>query len=756
MRNLIWGVVACSAVVPFARAQSVWNGTVDNTWNNASNWSAGIPTGAATAQFSNTAPGPGGANLTLNNTQETPSGILFTGAIPSYTIGSSVNDGTISLNTNGTATQGALAVASSVTTPQTINSGFLSTAGAPIFITNLSTLGSTTGVPGLTLAGRITPPLSSGLDFVETTTAMTLVSGVIRANSSGGILASVGTLRLTAQNTYTGGTTYVGNGVTRIIQVGSSSNALPGAGFTSGPLGTGSVSVVNNTIEPVGGDQHISNAIVMNKGGFTFQVAPTSGANADTTPGGPFNFEADGPISYSSTADQGRTFSVFMNSPNGNTLTFGSALAPSTITLTPLATSSATIFKADTTANTKELVIINDTIQDNPAKGANPADSLQYGNNATTGAGNFTIFRVNGASTYVGGTNGTQLEQPNGYYQLGRDTAVTGNTINSGPFGTGTVVPVSNTNNTNLPATLEAFGADRTLANPISLASGTLAVDSAATRFGTGTALGADPTGPHTLTLSGVISGANGVIVQDGGFVALTNANTYNGPTLVTNTASNPGGKLVVGNTSGSGTGTGAVTASGTGTGASAVGTGGVLGGTGTIGGATTIGSATGGSQGGVVEPGPGGTTPGTLNVAAMTWNSYGQYVFKFNGSNNATGGGVNSEIAGTGALTLSNTSTDPFDLNLQQVVAGATSGPYILADFAGGVGIATGTDIINMFTFSGIATSTPQVIVVDDGGGGQELELFVPEPSFAMAAGGAVGALIMRRRRKGIATSLC
>lgn len=755
---VVLGVVACAAVVPAARAQSVWNGTNDNNWNNATNWSAGVPNGVQ-AQFSNTAPGPGGANLTLNNTQETPSGILFTGAIPSYTIGSSVNDGTLQLNTAGTSAAGALAVASTVKTPQTINSGFMSTAAAPIFITNLSTLASTTGVPGLTMAGTITPPTSGGLEFVQTASAMTVVSGTIIANSNGGVIAGLGTLRLTGQNTYTGGTSFDANGTGRILQVGSSSNALPGGSFTSGPLGTGSINANNNVIEPVGGDQHISNAIVMSSGGFTFQVAPTTGANADTTTGGPFNFEVDGPISYTTTATQGRTLSCFMNSTNGNTLTFGSASAPSTFTLTQLTTSSGSIFKANVTANTKQLVIINDVIQDNPAKGANPPDTLLYGQNANSGnANNFTIFRINGANTYNGGP-GTQLEQPNTTYQLGVNTTGTPGAVTSGPFGQGPVLPTINGNNTVSQPTLEAFGADRTLANSISLATSGFFVDSAATTFGTGSGLGADPSGAHNLTISGVISGTvatNGMTVQNGGVVLVTNANTYNGPTLVTNTASNPGGKLLVNNTSGSGTGTGAVTANGTGTGASAVGTGGILAGTGTISGSTTIGSASGGSQGGVVAPGPGGTTPGTLHVAGMTWNSYARYMFQYNGSDNTAGSGVNSEIVGTGALTLSNTPADPFDLNLQQVVAGATSGPYILADFAGGVGIATGTDITNMFTFSGTATATPQVLVADDGGGGQELELFVPEPSFAVAACGAVGALLMRRRRTSVALSLC
>ena len=214
------------------------------------------------------------------------------------------------------------------------------------------------------MAGQITPPTSGGLEFVQTATAMTLVSGNIVSNSNGGVIAGLGTVRLTGQNTYSGGTSYAANGVGDIIQIGSSSNALPGGSFTSGPLGTGALAVNNNTLEPVGANQAISNAIIISSGGgYTFQTAPSTGANADTT--GAHNLELDGPISYAAGATTGRTLTESIMSVAGSTLTFGNASAPSTISLSQdTAASIGTAFKSPGTAGQLQLVVLNDVIQD--------------------------------------------------------------------------------------------------------------------------------------------------------------------------------------------------------------------------------------------------------------------------------------------------------------------------------------------------------------------------------------------------------
>src|SRR5206468_9886931 len=130
------------------------------------------------------------------------------------------------------------------------------------------------------------------------------------------------------------------------------------------------------------------------------------------------------------------------------------------------------------------------------------------------------------------------------------------------------------------------------------------------------------------------------------------------------------GGKLLVTGSIAGGTTTARSTIAAPG-GAAGLGLGGTLGGTGTIGGTVAISSTTATNQGGILFPGLGGNTAGTLNVAAMTWNPFGRYVFQYDSNNTTTGGGVNGLVNGTGTLNLTNLgnvtpgtpSATPFDL---------------------------------------------------------------------------------------------
>ncbi len=834
LRHAILVTVACLAIAPFGRAQDVWNGTTDNSWNTASNWSTGSPPGTTPAgnspiaQFSN--PTPGFTSITLNGAAETPTNVLFTGTIPAYTLGSTVGDGTLSMTTAGTSTTGALAIASSVTTAQTINSNIQSTAASPIFFTNSGALGSTNGTPGLTIAGTLTLPLSGTLNINQVNGALTLVSGAIGSAGTGsltmggtnGTAGTSGTLRLTGQNTYTGGTLYGGTGVGNIIQIGSSSNALPGPSFTTGPLGTGTITVRNNVLEPIGGNQAISNAILINGGGYTFQTAPTSNAyNADPT-GQTYNLELDGPISYAATETTGRTLTASMTSTNGNILTFGNATTPSTISLSQdTAGSIGTAFKSPGTAGTVQLVVLNDVIQD--VKTSGTADTVSWGGSGATLVG--TFFRFNSQNTYNGGT-GTALTQTSGVFQLNVNTV--GSPVASGPFGQGSVIP----NNATSPPILQAYGADRTLANAITMTSG-FVVDNASSYTGM---IGADSSGAHNLSLTGAITvpgttnknisnnmvagvalylggsptstlpsssisftgaggatltflqqlggsplinppitagngntviydtitGAGGLAVTNGATVSLNSTgNNYTGATSVSTASGTLGGTLLVNGTI---TASSTVLVNGIGTGSSAVGTGGTLGGTGTITPTVTIGSIAGGSQGGIVSPGPGNSVPGTLNVGSMIFNRFGQYTFLHDATNSSSS--LNDLISGSGTLNLGDLSNGQFNINLVPVNFSSTPTQmtYTLATFAQGMTGApvTGgafpsgtTDVSSLFTFSGAFTSVPGTMyaaVVGNSGGPQSLTFTftpVPEPAFILAACGGLTALIGWRRAR-------
>src|SRR5581483_11810921 len=97
-----------------------------------------------------------------NGTTQTPAAVEFdTANCVAYTIGSSANDGVLALQTAGSSTVGAIAVTSTVTTNQVINSAItLPAAGA--FITNSGAGNS------LSLNGGITLP-SAGLGQLRST-----------------------------------------------------------------------------------------------------------------------------------------------------------------------------------------------------------------------------------------------------------------------------------------------------------------------------------------------------------------------------------------------------------------------------------------------------------------------------------------------------------------------------------------------------------------------------------------------------------
>jgi hypothetical protein len=205
-------------------------------------------------------------------------------------------------------------------------------------------------------------------------------------------------------------------------------------------------------------------------------------------------------------------------------------------------------------------------------------------------------------------------------------------------------------------------------------------------------------------------------------------------------------------------------------TGTGAVGSGGLVGGTGTISGTVNLSSLTTGSQGGTVSPGPNNGTPGTLNAGSMVWNPNAQYLFLHSATSNATGGGTNDLISGSGTLDLSNLlNAGPMTINLQPTNFSATPTQmdYTVATFNGGIfgagGVSTapfnnGDDVSPAFTLAGTYTSAPPQYakIVGAAGGPQSLVISVtpvPEPAAVLAVcGAAFGGLTWWRRRRSAA----
>jgi fibronectin-binding autotransporter adhesin len=156
---------------------------------------------------------------------------------------------------------------------------------------------------------------------------------------------------------------------------------------------------------------------------------------------------------------------------------------------------------------------------------------------------------------------------------------------------------------------------------------------------------GATNAGPLTIG-TGAIAGtgagtANATLLTGNGQVALTNANTYTGGTVINS------GTLLVNNLSGSGTGTGSIT----------VNSGGTLGGNGTASGAVSI------LSGGHLAP---GTSTGTLTVGGLSMATGSIYDAELSPAANDRLVSLNGLTigSGTGVNLFNSGTTDPYSIN--------------------------------------------------------------------------------------------
>jgi fibronectin-binding autotransporter adhesin len=802
------GVVLLIAA-PVVPAQSTWTGNSSNLWTDVGNWSAGVPDSGTTALFNaaspNTAISLGGGAQPVGSVQFDTAGAASYTVGAAYT-GSALSGDQLNVISNGVgfpAGGGAVAVTSTVTSPQTIGAA-LSFQGAAPFITNNAATTLNLGI--LPAAGQPYIPLtlangSTLVIVVSNSAAVVNINDSIQGNAtvtlqSDGNLGATnfqkGTIVFNGQSTFSGGFNQLSpSGV--IMQVGTSSIVDGSGQLVSGPFGTGPVTFNNSSNSPlqaVGADQSIANAVVLSTG--------CTISNAST----PHNLTFSGPFTYPSTTS--RTVSV--NTP-GQAVFLGTAPNSSTITLSATTALNLAFDPSFNATGGNSILVINDTIRDNPSPPAT-ANTVSYNSlNNTTPMG---LVRIAGANSYSGNTtlNGPTSALNQLTVEIASSSVGSGAT-STGPFGKSTATVI--TNAANAPPIFVPFGADQTVANAITMTSGFFV----ATAPITGTGPAVDPTGvahnltftgnvanagkvltnnmnagvafylgsapgSGTMTLTGAptfqsqvsaaataagagttvindnISGAFGMTIKNGANVVLAGTNTYSGTTTVT------GGRLLAANTAGSGTGSGPVNVTGTG----GVGSGGLVGGTGTITGLTTLSSATAGSQGGTVSPGMNNGTPGTLNVGSMVWNPNAQYLFLHSATSNAVGGTTNDLVNGAGTLDLSNLlNSGPMTINLvpTNFSATPTQMDYTIATFAGGIfgagGVSTaqfanGADVSPAFTLAGAYTAAPSqyATILGAPGGPQSLVITatpVPEPAAVLAACGAAFAGLTWWRRK-------
>ncbi len=345
------------------------------------------------------------------------------------------------------------------------------------------TFGASAGSSTITLGGvdGIGRTLTVGATAVTSANTTTIINDVIQDPAAGGgthsgsvtyIGGNPSTIQINAHNTYTGPTT-LGGTTNAAIQLSTSSSN----DGLSGPFGASSGALIfnntaNNQLQPISGSQTVANPITLN---FGWTVSNVTG---DTTSGLTFT----GAIAE---VANGRTLTN--NLASANTLVVGSSTSPSTLTLSSVAGQGTTI---GGTGNT----IFYDTIQDGTASNnltvsatgtttfngninSNGSLTVSSGNGVVvfngirSGTGAFTIsstttsggiIYLNTQNTY----NGTNtLSDAAATVRIGASSNGVGAAATAGPFGTGSLT----FNNSGAPPILQAFGANRQIANPITI-----------------------------------------------------------------------------------------------------------------------------------------------------------------------------------------------------------------------------------------------------------------------------------------------
>ncbi len=198
---------------------------------------------------------------------------------------------------------------------------------------------------------------------------------------------ALGPVTLNSLNTYSGDTSITGLALN--VRIGSNSNAFPGASFTAGPFGTGTIATNNTTtapvFQPVGADRTVSNAINMTSGFTTSNVAGT-----------PYILTLAGPISLGTTSRI-----ISNNIPSGANLVLGAAASPSTLTIgSTLTIQSQVSGTGSTIVNDVVTGVGNLTVQGGAVVQLNSTANDYTGTTLVTGVGSKLI--VNGAKTSSG------------------------------------------------------------------------------------------------------------------------------------------------------------------------------------------------------------------------------------------------------------------------------------------------------------------------------------------------------------------
>jgi len=657
--------------------------------------------GAGTLTFSG-AIGDSGSGYSL--TKNGSGGLTLSGA-NTYTGGTTLNAGTLNINTIGVAaTSGPLGNGGTFT----INGGTIdNTSGAARIVANVNALvfggdfafstGSGTTSNNLTLPGAAT--LSGNRTITANGAGVLTFSGVI--NDTPGVASiakeGAGALSLGGLNTFRGGFNL--NAGTLVLL--NSTPTSSGATVTAGAVGTGDLTIAAGTTV---------RGAAANNPTFTATTTRVNGS-----------FSVD--LSSTRTSwgsDWVMTGTPQINLTNAGSPTFatviGASGGSSTLRLGSVSSLSA-VAAAGTQTITGPLTVDAGSVSTIAGLQVGANTTLNFANNGSLTVGNKVLMSFATASAFLGtGTNAAALTiQSGGYVSLSSSASSYSQTVHS-LSGAGILTNLSTGNATATLTIANGNGADFT---------GT--IQDGSTVAGTGiTALGrvaVTKSGSGTQTLSG--------------------ANTYTGNTIV-----NAGTLLVNGSTSASS----AVSVNNTGT----------LGGSGTVAGTVSI------NNGGTLSP---GNSPGELATGSQTWAVGGDYNWQIFDATGLAGTGFDT-VNVTGTLNLGSLTAGSFGINLWSLSSAlATSGNAINFDgssdyswalvstTAGVSGFEASDFAINLGSIngtSGFTNTAGGVFSLALSGDSQTLLLnysAIPEPSsWALFALGLtlVGVCVRRRQTGG------
>jgi autotransporter-associated beta strand protein len=599
--------------------------------------------------------------------------MALSGAADTYTGATTVQAGTLLLGKSGTAVTGALTdsggtvrltaanqvAATSAVTVSSSGLLDLNNNSDTISSLTLNSASMTTGTGTLTLGGNVTDTGTSsisgnlalgaaGRTFTVNTSATLNVSAVV----SGGVGLSksgMGTLVLSAANTYSGGTTLTAGTLT----VGNNT-----------ALGTGGLTLITGTLGSTGTAITLANPVTLNGNitlagsvGLTFNSAIPLTANRTLTVTNSAGVTLQGGVTDSGTAKSltlagsGKLILPVADTYSGGTILSGGTLIVGNNG--SLGTGALTVTTGALTGTGSPITLSNAvTLGGNLTVGGTVAMTF---NGAVTLTGNRTLTTNNAALTTIAGSIGQSggarslTKAGSGELLLQAANTYSGGTVlstgtltlgNNSALGTGTLTINS--------GTIKAGASSITLANALSLAGNfTVAGTNALTFSGAATLTGArtvTTTNSALTTFSGNIgqsSSGLGLTKAGAGTLVLSGTNTYTGTTTI-----KMGMLLVNGTQSGS---------------AVSVASSGTLGGTGVVGNVSVL-------SGGHVAPGISSTQTGVLTAANVTLASGSGFNLQANGT---TAGSGYSQLSASGTVNITG-STLNFTLGFTPVIGNA------------------------------------------------------------------------------------